>query len=448
MKKKIAIIGAGFTGLSAAYDLAKNGLDVSIFERNNEIGGLAESFSAGNQKLEKFYHHWLGTDVEIFNFIKELGLSNNLIFKESKVGIYYSNKTYRFSSPLDLLNFKPLPFFSRVRFGLSIIYSWFVSDYSKLEKISAEDWLLKTAGKPAYEKVWKPLLIGKFGKSFYKKVAAIWLWNKLIQRGKSRDVKANEKLGYYKKGFHKFLLDLKSILLKKNVKFYLKHDLKNFTVKSSGKITLHFSNGKNYEFNEILYTGHTPEFALLIDKSKSLIQNHATLSNYSKKLKKIDYLANICIILETKKSLTEMYWLNINDPKFPFVGIIEHTNFENKKNYSGNNLIYLSKYLPKNDTLYSMCNEKLKNYALTHMRKMFPDFAISNIKKIHVWKADYAQPIIKKNYHKLIPSYNTPIKNIYLATMAQVYPQDRGTNYAVYHGRKIAKIISKRVTND
>jgi uncharacterized protein with NAD-binding domain and iron-sulfur cluster len=38
---KIAIIGAGYAGMSAAYDLKKAGHEVTIYETANKVGGLA-----------------------------------------------------------------------------------------------------------------------------------------------------------------------------------------------------------------------------------------------------------------------------------------------------------------------------------------------------------------------------------------------------------------------
>lgn len=429
---KIAVIGAGFSGLSAAYELNKLGYEVTIFEKDSDVGGLAATFKVGDQSLEKFYHHWLGTDNDVFNLIKEINQDKKLLFKTSKVGIFYSNKIFRFSSPIDLLKFTPLSIFGRIRFGLSILYSWTIKDMSKLENISAEKWLLKVAGKNAYTTVWKPLLIGKFGKKFYKKVAAVWLWNKLIQRGKSRDRKAKEKLAYYDGGFSEFLKDITDYIKKRGVVLKLKSELVSFN-QSNNRVNLTFKNNKNISFDKVIYTGHTPEFAKMAYSSG--------FKKYSYNLNKIDYLANICLILETNKSLSDIYWLNVNDPNFPFVGIIEHTNFDDKENYNGNYLIYLSKYLPSDDKLYKMNKKELFEYSLPYIKKMFPNFEQKSVLNYHLWKADYAQPLIVKDYKKLIPSYKTEINNLYLCTMSQVYPQDRGTNYAVYHGREIARQI-------
>jgi hypothetical protein len=68
---------------------------------------------------------------------------------------------------------------------------------------------------------------------------------------------------------------------------------------------------------------------------------------------------------------------------------------------------------------------------------MFPAFDRSWIRNHHVWRARYAQPVVGRHYSQLIPGVETPIRGLYLSTMAQVYPEDRGTNYAIRDGRRV-----------
>ena len=161
----------------------------------------------------------------------------------------------------------------------------------------------------------------------------------------------------------------------------------------------------------------------------------------AEKAKRIDYLANICLILETTESLSETYWLNVNDTSFPFVAIIEHTNFETTETYGGKHLIYLSKYIQATDELYALSADEMTEFAIPHLKRLFPQFDITSIESSHLWKADYAQPIICKNYSDVIPQIKTSIPNFFVSTMAQVYPQDRGTNYAVKNGREVGRMV-------
>ena len=72
---KIAVVGAGFTGLSAALYLSKFGHSVTVFEKDSYAGGLAMGFAQPewNWTLEKHYHHWFTNDKYSFNLAKEVG---------------------------------------------------------------------------------------------------------------------------------------------------------------------------------------------------------------------------------------------------------------------------------------------------------------------------------------------------------------------------------------
>jgi protoporphyrinogen oxidase len=182
----------------------------------------------------------------------------------------------------------------------------------------------------------------------------------------------------------------------------------------------------------------TPALPIVAD----LVEGHAS-SEYVNDLRKIQYLANICIVLELDRSLSETYWLNVNDPGFPFVGVIEHTNFEPPETYAGRRLVYLSKYLPESDELYRMPDDEVVRFCLQHLQRMFPALSTDWILDAHVWRARYAQPIVVRRYGDLIPAVETPLPGFYLSSMAQVYPEDRGTNYAIREGRAAGRRIAE-----
>jgi protoporphyrinogen oxidase len=184
----------------------------------------------------------------------------------------------------------------------------------------------------------------------------------------------------------------------------------------------------------------TPALPIIAD----LLRPHVP-ADYVDELCKIQYLANVCVVLELDRSLSKTYWLNFNDPGFPFVGVIEHTNFEPAETYGGRHIVYLSKYLAESDSLYAMSDAQMLEYSVPHLQRMFPDFARSWILASHVWRARFAQPIVKRGYRDLIPSAETPLEGFHIATMAQIYPEDRGTNYAVREGRAIARKVCEQL---
>jgi len=181
----------------------------------------------------------------------------------------------------------------------------------------------------------------------------------------------------------------------------------------------------------------TPALPIIAD----LVAPHAP-EDWVARLRAIDYLANACVVLELDRSLSDTYWLNVNDPGFPFVGVIEHTNFEPASTYGGRHIVYLSKYLPASAELYGMADDAVLDYCIPHLQRMFPAFDRRWVMNHHVWRARYAQPIVGKHYSRLIPDTETPIAGLYLSTMAQVYPEDRGTNYAIRDGRRVGRDVA------
>ena len=165
-------------------------------------------------------------------------------------------------------------------------------------------------------------------------------------------------------------------------------------------------------------------------------------ADYIGQLEKIDYLSNVCLVLELDRSLSDTYWLNVNDPDFPFVAVIEHTNFESPKTYGDRHIVYLSRYLPHTDTMYTMSADEMLNHALPHIQRMFPEFQRDWLLAHHLWTARYSQPVVKKAYSTMIPPKRGPQDGLWLCSMAQVYPEDRGTNYAIRDGRALGRDIA------
>jgi protoporphyrinogen oxidase len=429
---QVTIVGGGFTGLAAAYELAKNGIKVSVLEAEPEIGGLAASFDVEGEKLDRFYHHWFTNDIEVKQLIDELGLNSRIEINPTNTGVYFSNNFYRLSTPWDLLNFTPLSIFNRLRLGALALRVRRVKDWKKLENKTAHDWLRELAGEEVYRVIWQPLLKGKFG-PYAQSVSAVWFWNKLKLRGGSRGKSGEERLAYFKGGF----TGLAEAIAKKTQDFGGNIEL-NTPVerieKKEGRWFLDTGQGC-FSSDKVIVTTALPLLA-------EMIEDWAP-QQYITDLKRIKYIGNICLVLELDRPLSSTYWLNVNDPSFPFVGVIEHTNFERPETYGGRHIVYLSKYLPHTDKLYSMSPDEFLEYALPFLKKMFPKMEKSWIKARHLWRARWSQPVVEKHYSKLIPKEDTPFEGLHLCTMAQIYPEDRGTNYAIREGRRIATKLLK-----
>ena len=431
----VAVIGGGFCGLAAAYELCRRGIRAIVLERDPEVGGLAGSFAVGDARLEKFYHHWFTNDVHVMQIIRELDLSGRVIVRPTRTGMYYAHNFFKLSTPIDLLRFSPLPFWSRMRLGFMTLRARRVRDWRRLEDISAAEWLRKLGGERVYRVVWEPLLRGKFG-DLAEEVAAVWIWNKLKLRGSSRGKAGEERLAYFDGGFSALADAMVDAVRAQGGDVKTGFAVRNLRVRE-GQLVGISGDREDIAVDATIITPATPVVA-------DLIQPHAS-HRYVEQLRRIRYLANLCVVLELRRSLSEMYWLNVNDPKFPFVGVIEHTNFAHASAYGGRHIAYLSSYLPDTASLYNMKDPEIIDFTLDHVKRMFPDFNDDDLFATHVWRARYAQPVVECGYRRLIPDTRTPVKGLYLATMAQIYPEDRGTNYAIRQGRYAAGICASEI---
>lgn len=431
----IVVIGGGFTGLGAAYELARAGLPVIILETDNQIGGLAGSFKIGDQQVEKFYHHWFNNDKHVVELVRELGCDDQLVRSPTRTGIYVNNVFHKLSWPLDVLRFTPLSFSGRIHLGLSVLNARRIKDWKHLESLTAKEWLLKQCGSEVYRIIWEPLLRGKLG-VFASEVSAAWFWNKLVSRGGSRNKMGKEELLYYRGGFATFAETIANNIKSAGGVIQTGTEAKALIVEDGCIKGVQTNNGPVYA-DAVIATTPLPIIADLVRPYVS--------KEYVADLKRIRYLANVCLVLEMSNSLSNIYWLNVTDPDFPFIGVIEHTNFQSATDYDGKHIVYLSKYLEDTDELFSMNKDELFEFSLPHIKRMFPEFDISWVRRYHVHKARYAQPIVEKYYSDLVPSNVTPLKGFYIATMSQIYPQDRGTNYAIREGRRIGQIVAGRL---
>jgi protoporphyrinogen oxidase len=434
----VVIVGGGFTGLTAAYVLSRAGRKVRVLESDQEPGGLAGTFEfADGIKIEKFYHHWFNNDVHVPELVKELGMEGDIITLPSRTGMYFNGRLWKLSTPLDLLRFTALSLVDRIRLGKLMFQVRRVRDWRTIEHLSIREWLEPLCGKTVYRIVWEPLLTSKFS-VFAEEVSAVWMWKKLVLRGGTRNHKGGEELAYFKGGFGRLAEAMVRAIEGAGGAVCYGDTVRGVQADRDRLTALRMASGRLVRGRQYLFT---PSFSILADILADC-RDQAWLD----KLRRIKYLGNICLVLRLQKSLSNTYWLNVNDPGFPFVGVIEHTNFDSPENYGGSHIAYLSRYLAVQDPVWNYSDEEYLAFALKHLKRMFPAIDRSWIIEYRVWRAEYAQPITERGYSTFVPGAETPYRNAFISTMAQIYPEDRGTNYAIREGRKIASMISEQLT--
>ncbi|MBM0106510.1 NAD(P)/FAD-dependent oxidoreductase [Steroidobacter sp. S1-65] len=427
----VTIVGAGFTGLAAAYELAKLGIKVTLLEADDEVGGLASAFSVGNTKLDRFYHILFTTDHEIMRLLRELGLSDQVTVNATNASIYYAHRFFKLSSPWDLLTFRALRPIDRLRLGLLMVRARLVNDWASLEQRSAYEWLRELGGENVFRVVWQPLLKGKFG-DFAEQISAVWFWNKLKLRSASRANGGEERFAYIHGGFTVLAQAIARRIEELGGRVEVNSPVSRIEPDGDKWVTV-----TPHETIVSTAVVATPALPLISNMIK-----HWSPPDYTRQLERIRYLGNICLVLELDRSLTNSYWLNVNDPTFPFVALIEHTNLESASHYGGRHIVYLSRYMRTSDPLFSSTAQEFCDYAFPYLTAMFPAMERTWIRACHLWRAHWSQPIVEKGYGQLRPPEEGPRPGFFICTMAQIYPEDRGTNYAVRAATRLARRIA------
>ncbi|MBE2181973.1 MAG: NAD(P)/FAD-dependent oxidoreductase [Anaerolineae bacterium] len=428
----IGIIGAGVAGMSAAWDFVKQGHEVTIYEAEKRVGGLASGFSDDNWdwSLEKFYHHWFQTDQDLLKLIEEMGVSDKVLFPRPKTSYWIDGKMYRSEiSPSAM--FLPLPFFSKMRFGLAGVFIKLTPDWKSLEKVTANEWFLKYMGEDAYGKFFRPLLIGKFGEE-YDKVNMAWMW----ARVKARSLR----LGTFEGGFQAFMDTLAKQLEAKGVTIHLETPIQGITAQD-GKPALAV-NGETQVFDRVLATTSP---GLLLKLAPELRE-----TDFGKNIASLHSIGAVCVVIAIKQQLMTdgTYWLNLpaksadkNANPFPFLALVEHTNWMDKAHYGGDHILYCGDYAPVDHEYFKLSDDEIVERFIKVLPTVNPAFNKDWIRKTWVFRAPYAQPVPYVNHSEHVPPLDTPIPGLYWASMSHVYPWDRGTNFAVEIGRRAAGLM-------
>jgi protoporphyrinogen oxidase len=427
---KVAIVGGGVAGLAAAYRLVQGGHQVSVFEAGPSLGGLVRTFEVGGGRLESFYHHLFRSDTTVIRLINDLGLGDRLTWRDSRVGFFQGGRIYDFVTPLDLLRFRPLPLLDRVRLGLMGLRLRRQERWEQFEDVTARDWIVKNVSPRVFDVVWGPLLRGKFGEAG-DEVSMAWLWSKIHLRFGSRrgGPMQKEQLGYLMGSFGVYIDEIERRLRDGGADVRVGTPVQEVMVEDGRISGLLLASGERVPADAVVAAMPSHAFERLVPTLPE---------DYRGKLTSVRWQWALCMILSLRESLSHIYWLNIAEPGMPFLAVIEHTNFIEREHYGGQHVLYISNYLRPDHPYFELSEEQLWELFLPALQRINPRFSADWVRERWLFKGPYAQPIVTTGYRRLIPEHRTPIAGLYLATMNQIYPEDRGQNYSIIMGERVA----------
>ncbi|HSN77542.1 MAG TPA: NAD(P)/FAD-dependent oxidoreductase [Anaerolineae bacterium] len=430
-QRHVAIIGAGIAGLAAGYDLSEAGHRVTIYEAAPQVGGLAAGFKAPHWdwSLEKFYHHWFASDSHMLGLIKRLGWSDQVVFPRPYTVVYYEGKFYPLDSYVEAFKFTLSKFgpIDLVRFGATGVFLKLTPRWQPLERVTADAWMRRWTGERIYNAIWRPLLVGKFGEANLDVVNMAWLWARIHAR--------TTRLGTFSGGFQAFVDRVADVLRARGVEIRLSTPVTQISqaeAGQNGRLTVATADGVE-GYDAVISTSSPALMAKLAPELPD---------SYSASLRLLESMGAIVLVVTLDRQLTQYYWHSLpKEAGFPYLAMVEHTNFIGPEHYGGDHILYLGDYLDPEHEYFSLSKEELLERFLPSLERFNPAFQRSWVKETWLWKTAYAQPVPPLNHSQNIPPIKTPLPGLYFASMSQVYPWDRGTNFAVEIGQKAAGLV-------
>lgn len=432
-KKKIAILGAGPMGLAAAYHLSKENTEISIFEKDDCVGGMSASFDFDGVTIEKFYHFINLPDSDLFELLKELNLYENLRWTDTKMGFFRSSsknstgkgELHVWGNPLALFRLPNVPLITKIRYGFHAFMCKFIKDLTPLDTVPADEWFTRWEGKQGYNIFWKPL----FEKKFFElasPLSAAWIASRIRRVANSRKSIMQEQLGYLEGGSQILLDTLVEKIEKKGHTIFLNSSVEkiekkenNFNIYTNNEVHI------NQEFDIVISTIPLP----YINKIISFLPQ-----DYKHKLDQINNIGVACALFRFAKPITQNFWLNIDMPDWDIPGIIEYSNLCPMKSA----YVYVPFYMPHTHANWHEGDETLLAKACKYIAEINPEVAKTE-ENACVFRYEYAQPVCPPHFFDILPSYVSGVKGLYIADTTHSFPEDR----SIQESAKIAKELSK-----
>lgn len=443
-KSKIGIVGSGFLGLTLALRLSEQGHDVTVFESAPEIGGLASVWQIGDLTWDRHYHVVLLSDFYTRKIIEEVGLKDEFEWVETKTGFYTGGKLVSMSNTIEFLKFPPLDLISKIRLGATIFYASRVKNWRALEKVTVEQWLTKLSGKKTFDKIWRPLLKAKLGEAYQETCAAfIWATIQRMYAARNSGLK-KEMFGYVRGGYASVLRRFAELLEAKRVDIRLSSRVGKIEKLENGQIrvlTPESAEKKSVIAKQVPQVAGVGTTAPMESVGGSSVSSESAEtfdkviltcpSNIAAKLlpqltveekhklENIRYLGIVCASVLTKKPISDYYVTNITD-ETPFTGVIELSALVDKKEFGGNSLIYLPKYVEPDHEIFDKTDDEIEEHFLSTLETMYSHFDRKDVVEFKISRVRQVFPLLTLDYSKDVPEAVTSIENVFTVNSAQI----------------------------
>ena len=431
----VGIVGGGITGLTTAYYLLKAGHRATVFEASPSVGGLASSVRVQGVWIDKFYHCILPMDTALLSLVEELGMGGDVYWRETEMGFMYRERVYSLTTPSDLLRFSPLSVIDRLRLGLTGLYARRLRSWEALERVTAKDWLTRLCGERAFNTIWKPLLVFKFGDR-YAEAPATYLWGRVRRQATTRRGRSTrETLAYVRGGFKAIFERLAGEVERLGGVIHTNTKVDRI-VTEAGRVQGIRVKGELQPFDKVVSTPPITQSLKLIDPD---------VLGDGFRHDGVAYRGAVCVLLALRRPLSRYFWMPLVESGMSFAGIVETTNLIRREDLGGVSLAYLVNYVDREDPMFTEDTGKLISAATTELERVFPTFDAGQILESHVFRAAFVEPVWTLDYSSRLPSRSFLDDSLFVLTTAQLYPEINSTSNCV---RQVKDVLGRLLSED
>ena len=426
------IVGGGMLGMTLALRLAQRGNSVTIFERADELGGLASAWQLGDITWDRHYHVTLGSDRAVLSLLDELGLGGELEWGQTRTGCYTNGTLYSVSDIVEFLKFPPLSIIDKIRLGATIFYGSKIAHWRRLERMSVERWLTRWSGASTFRKFWLPLLRSKLGDNYTITSAAfIWSTIRRLYAARSEGMKV-ERFGYVSGGYARILARFADELRIRGVKFELGAAVLQIGRGTDG-VEVRLPDNVVHTFDRVVFTGASPVAASLVD---------GLVPREREQHEQLQYQGIVCASVLLRRPLAEYYITNITDTWPPFTAVIEmSTLVDADRHLGGNALVYLPRYTTGSDPIVSASDDEIRGEFLGALQRMYPHFSPGDVLAFRVSRVRYVFPLPTIGYSHHLPSMTTTVPGVFVVNSAHIVNGTLNVNETVQLANKATKVI-------
>jgi protoporphyrinogen oxidase len=342
---------------------------------------------------------------------------------------------YPFLTPLELLRFSPLGLIDRVRAGVGVKLAQRMREEA-LASRTAVEWLRALFGESCYRVIWEPLLRFKFAEHA-DRISAAWIWARMVRLSRSRTSPWREELGYIEGGSRIVIEALADDIARRGGRVLCRAPVE----------AIHFEGGR---VAGVRVGGETiPADAVVstVTPSRLLQLAPGLPDEYAERLRRIPAIGIFCLFLRLSRQVTPFFWVNANDARVPFAGMIELTNLNPLPELGGDRILYLPQYLSAHDPRYAQDDETVLRRYCDALALINPAFDRSWVKFWAVFRDRFAQPICLTDYRETTPPIATPVPNLFLTDSCQLHPHDRTISGSFGLGLEAARLALRRLAD-